>query len=190
MPLPLQECCIPGLGPRGLWHNHTIPVNLPGIFLHRVILASGETLPTRLFHAKLQVWSAVSTRPPTMLQHPVRSRWRHHAPSRTRFFWSQVSISSFFRDPSQLCTGSYVLFFWGSHTQVQYHQWTPLRTWSPVVAWRYDVPWDWLWDACHIAGVRWGSHCKGFCSKEGPHYCVTWSTRNITINLKSRVGNS
>ncbi len=36
---------------------------------------------------------------------------------------------------------------------------------------RYYVPWDLLWDACHMAGVRWGSRCKGFCSEEGPHYC-------------------
>ncbi len=52
-----------------------------------------------------------------------------------------------------------------------------------IVSQRYDVPRDWLWDACHMAGVRWGSRCKGFCSKEGPHYRVTQSTRNITINL-------
>ncbi len=35
-----------------------------------------------------------------------------------------------------------------------------------VVAQRYDIPWDWLWDACHMAGVHWGSCSKGFCSKE------------------------
>ncbi len=86
MPLPLRECCIPGLGLKGLWHNRTILVNLPSIFLLRVTLASGETLPTIIFHAKLQGWSAVSTRPPTMLQHPLRSRWRHHAPSRSIIF--------------------------------------------------------------------------------------------------------
>ncbi len=52
-----------------------------------------------------------------------------------------------------------------------------------IVARRYDVPRDWLWDACHMAGVRWGSRYKGFCSKEGLHYCITQSARNITINL-------
>ncbi len=31
-----------------------------------------------------------------------------------------------------------------------------------IVAQRYDVLCDWLWDACHMAGVRWGSRCKGF----------------------------
>ena len=35
---------------------------------------------------------------------------------------------------------------------------------------RYDVPWDWLWDTCQLARVRWGTRCEGFCSKEGPHY--------------------
>ncbi len=48
-----------------------------------------------------------------------------------------------------------------------------------VVAQRYDVLWDWFWDACHMAGVRWGSRCKGFCSKEGPHYCLEQSTRKL-----------
>ncbi len=43
---------------------------------------------------------------------------------------------------------------------------------------RYDVPKDWLWDACHIAVVRWGFRCKGFCSKECPHYCSEQSARN------------
>ncbi len=26
--------------------------------------------------------------------------------------------------------------------------------------------------------VRWGTHCKGFCSKEGPHYRIERSSRN------------
>ncbi len=49
-----------------------------------------------------------------------------------------------------------------------------------VVAQRYDVPWDWLWDACHMAGVRWGFHCKGLCSKESPHYCLEQSARKLS----------
>ncbi len=47
-----------------------------------------------------------------------------------------------------------------------------------TVTQRYDVPRDWLWDACHMAGVHWGTHCKGFFSKEGPHYCFEQSARN------------
>ncbi len=58
-----------------------------------------------------------------------------------------------------------------------------------IVAQRCDVPRDWLWDACHMAGVRWGSHCKGFCSMEGPHYCFMGSPRNMTINLIHEFGN-
>ncbi len=47
-----------------------------------------------------------------------------------------------------------------------------------TVARRYVVPWDWLWDACHMAGVHWGTRCKGYRSKEGPHYCFEQSGRN------------
>jgi hypothetical protein len=35
-----------------------------------------------------------------------------------------------------------------------------------VVAQRYDILHDWLWDACHMAGVRWGSHCKAFVARK------------------------
>ncbi len=52
-----------------------------------------------------------------------------------------------------------------------------------IVAQRCDGPRDWLWDACHMAGVCWGSCCEGFRSKEGPHYCFMRSARNMTINL-------
>ncbi len=52
-----------------------------------------------------------------------------------------------------------------------------------IITQKYDVPWDWLWDVCHMAGVRWGSCCKGFCSEEGPHYHFEQSVRNPTINL-------
>jgi hypothetical protein len=58
-----------------------------------------------------------------------------------------------------------------------------------IIAQRYDVPQEWLWDARHMAGVRWGSHCKGFCSKEGPHYRFEQSARNLTINLINKFGN-
>jgi hypothetical protein len=43
---------------------------------------------------------------------------------------------------------------------------------------KYDVPRDWLCEACHMARVHWESHCKGFRSKEGPHYQLEQSVRN------------
>jgi hypothetical protein len=49
-----------------------------------------------------------------------------------------------------------------------------------VVAQRCDLLRDWLWDACHMAGVRWGSHCKWFCSEKGPYYCLEQSARKLS----------
>ncbi len=95
----------------------------------------------------------------------------------------------FSRDPSHSSTGSYIPCFQGSHLQRQYHQRTTYAHETLVVAQRYDVPWDWLWDVCHQAGVCWGSRCKGVRSEEGPHYCFMQSMRNLTINLDSQVGN-
>ncbi len=46
-----------------------------------------------------------------------------------------------------------------------------------VVTQRYDVLRDLLWDACHMAGVRWGSRCEGFYSEEDLHYCLEQSVR-------------
>ncbi len=43
---------------------------------------------------------------------------------------------------------------------------------------RYDVPWDWLRDACQMARVHWGTRCKEFCCEEGPHYWIEQSARN------------
>ncbi len=63
-----------------------------------------------------------------------------------------------------------------------------------VVPQRYDALQDWLWDACHMAGVHWGSRCKGFCSEEGLHYRL-WvkrkeaAIRQATINLIHEFGN-
>ncbi len=43
---------------------------------------------------------------------------------------------------------------------------------------RYHVPRDWLWEACQMARVRWGTRCKGFCSQEGLHYRIKQSAWN------------
>ncbi len=49
-----------------------------------------------------------------------------------------------------------------------------------IVTQRYDVPWNCLWDACHMARVCWGSRCKRFRSKEGLHYCLEQSARKLS----------
>jgi hypothetical protein len=43
---------------------------------------------------------------------------------------------------------------------------------------KYDIPRDWLQEACHMARVRWETRCKGFGSKEGPHYRIERIARN------------
>ncbi len=58
------------------------------------------------------------------------------------------------------------------------HNHSAFRQLGTTVDWRYDVPWDWLQDACQMARVHWGTCCEGFCSKEGPHYRFEWSARN------------
>jgi hypothetical protein len=111
-----------------------------------------------------------------------RNGWRHHVPTRTRiFFGSQVT--HFSGDPSQSSTGSYVLFFEEATCKSSTINRLLYAHEALIVAQRYDSPWDWLWDACHMAGVHWGSRCKGFCSKEGPHYRFMQNARNMTINL-------
>ncbi len=40
---------------------------------------------------------------------------------------------------------------------------------------RCDISRDWLQDACQMARVRRGTHCEGFCCKDGPHYCIEGS---------------
>jgi hypothetical protein len=52
------------------------------------------------------------------------------------------------------------------------------RQLGTIADWRNDVPWVWLWDACQMARVHWGTRCKRFCSKECPHYHIEWSARN------------
>ncbi len=47
-PFPLQLCCISGLGPEGLWHNHTIPVWSPGNLLRVTLASSGNSASENL----------------------------------------------------------------------------------------------------------------------------------------------
>ncbi len=117
------------------------------------------------------------------------ARFPTYAPTRTKkFFW--FTSNAFLKRP--------ILFqYWLLHpcSMRKPHAkavpskdyFTHMRT--LIVAQRYDVPWDWLWDACHMAGVRWESCCEGFCSKEGLHYRFEQSARNPTINLIHELGN-
>ncbi len=83
------------------------------------------------------------------------------------------------RVPSSV--SSRILFFdvvswaWTSRTPKIHGASRPLGT---TATQRYDIPRDWLWDACHLARVRWGARCKGFCSEEGLHYRIEQRTRN------------
>jgi hypothetical protein len=43
---------------------------------------------------------------------------------------------------------------------------------------RYDVPRYWLWDACQLAKVCWGTRCEWFRRGEGPYYRIEQSARN------------
>ncbi len=52
------------------------------------------------------------------------------------------------------------------------------RQLGTIADWRFDIPWDWLWDACQMARVHWGTRCKGFCCKGGLHYQIEQSARN------------
>ncbi len=43
---------------------------------------------------------------------------------------------------------------------------------------RYDVPQNWLWDACLLARVRWGTRREGTRSEEQLYYHIRQSGRN------------
>jgi hypothetical protein len=188
-PLPLLLCCISGLGPEGLWRNRRIPLVSPGTSWGDPCVFLGKTLPPRTFHAKLNGQSAVSTRRPSTSQHPLEKQVTSlHTYKNQIFFW--FTSNAFLKRPVLL---KYWLLRPFSMRKLHAKAgpskdyFTHMRT--LIVAQRYDIPWDWLWDACHMAGVRWGSRCKGFRSKEGPHYHFEWSARNPTINLIHEFGN-
>ncbi len=58
------------------------------------------------------------------------------------------------------------------------------RQLDPTANQRYDVPWDWLQEACQMARVCWGICCEGFCSKRGPHYKLTEVQRTSWFAIK------
>ncbi len=62
----------------------------------------------------------------------------------------------------------------------------PLET---TVAQRYGVPWDWLWDACYMAGVRWGSCCKDFVASKARTIALSkaWGTWQSTLFMSLEI---
>ena len=146
----------------------------------------GETLHRRTSNEKLNSQSAVSTRLPTM-QQPLEKQVTSSQELRSMHGFHQTHL----HEPE--------LFWFTSNAvlkrpiSLKYWLLRPLSTRKPhakavpskdyfmymrtlIVAWRYDVPQDWLWDACHMAGVCWGSRCKWFCSKEGCRMPMALST--------------
>ncbi len=67
---------------------------------------------------------------------------------------------------------------WGISPTNAHHTHCTSRQLGTTVDQRFDVPWDWLQDACQIARVHWGTRCKGFCCEGGPHYWTEQSARN------------
>ncbi len=48
MPLPLRECCIPGLGPKGLWHtNDTNEAVVPMIQRGRQVAEANDAITNK-----------------------------------------------------------------------------------------------------------------------------------------------
>ncbi len=108
-----------------------------------------------------------STRKPHAKEYHKRTTLRSESSTIKGLFYTP--------DPENARKGRWVI-------SPNYPAWHPWRFCAigDVVAQRYDVPHDWLWDACHMPGVHWKSHCKGFCSKEGSNYCFEQSARKLS----------
>jgi hypothetical protein len=104
-PLPLQSCCISGLGPDGLRHNHTIPVWSPGNLLRGTLASRGNSASKNL--QQEAQWPKCCLYETPYIATPVResgdviARTPHYAqlptdaPTRTRFvFGSRVTCFS------------------------------------------------------------------------------------------------
>jgi hypothetical protein len=102
----------------------------------------------RVPQASLQADSALTRCHEQKPQEPWRTRWPQE-----KGRWA-ISLDSRASHP----THSYA---------VGYYSWS-----------KYNIPRDWLREACHMARVRWGTHCKEFCSEEGLHYWMEQSARN------------
>jgi hypothetical protein len=189
MPLPLLSCCISGLGPEGLRHDRTIPVLSPSTtwgWPLRLLRRNSayENLPCKAQRQKCCLYKT-----PHYVTAPVRETGDVITHLQEPEFIFSSWVTHFSRDLSCYSTGSYVPFHKEATCKSSTIKGLLYAHETLIVARRYDVPWNWLWDACHMAGIRWGSRCEGFCSKEGPHYRFEQSTRNPTINLIHEFGN-
>jgi hypothetical protein len=122
MPLPLLSCCISGLGPEGLLHNHTILVWSPSNLLW-VTLASRGISASKNLQQETQ-WPKCCLYEMPYVAAPVRETGNvivrtllyeqlpSDAPTRTRIFLGS-QVTGFSRDPFCCSNGSYVPFLRG-----------------------------------------------------------------------------
>jgi hypothetical protein len=102
-----------------------------GIFLLWVTLASGETLPTRNLPSEALRPKCCLYEMPYYVAAPVRETGDVITQLQEPEFFFWFTSISFLRRPVSIQYWLLRPFFWGSHTQEQYHQWTTLCTWNP-----------------------------------------------------------
>jgi hypothetical protein len=95
-PLPLLSCCICGLGPDGLLHNHTIPVWSPGNLLRVTLASRGNSasknlqqepqLPKCCLYKTPYVEAPIREIGDVIARTPLYARLPTDAPTRTRIF--------------------------------------------------------------------------------------------------------
>ncbi len=161
-PLPLQLCCISGLGPEGLRHNCTIPVWSPGNLLRVTLTSRGnsasENLRQETQRPKCRLYETPYVAAPireigdVIARTPLYAWPPTYAPTRARIYFGS-RVTQFSRDPSCQSIGSYVPFLQGSHKQKQYHHRTTLRTWEPWKMQGRDAEWSASNITRHIHGA-------------------------------------
>ncbi len=97
MPLPLQLCCISGLGQKGLLHNRMIPVWTPGNLVRATLASRGNSASKNLQQETQQpkcclyktpfVAAPVRETGDVIARTPPYAQLPTHTPKRARFFW-------------------------------------------------------------------------------------------------------
>ncbi len=197
----LLLCCISSLGPRGLLHNLTILGRnlVTGVIIARTppYMQLPIDAPTRARFFLVHEWRvSQETHLVTVLAPTSCFLWGSHKQKQYQERTS-LRIWGVQRRALQVSQPGYSALTWHHEHEPQEPQRWPrerVAEWSALTNarhahcaprqlgttanQRYDVPWDWLWDACQLAREHWGTCGKGFCSKEGPHYCMERSARN------------